>query len=154
MDFEIQFTDITLLESNGEYEAVCKIMEKEAERTGSIGKSKDWMIRSKLTILSPFGFSMMVCHFYNNGKVYIADYMPSSKDIHSTDVRCLTYWCNNFGWKTPEPLLTVIDSWPVFWKKEWETYIIDSEYFDKKFGVRKDIQFDNTPNIDDNEEEE
>lgn len=148
MEFDIQFTDLTLLEANGRFDKVCQIMKKESEERGSIGKDYEWMIRSKLTVLSPFGFCMLICHFYNNGKVYISEYIPSTKDIHNTDIRCLTYWCNEYGWKTPEPLPTVIESWLGFWKKEWETYIIDSDYLDKRFGERKDMQFDTKVNDD------
>lgn len=142
MDFEIQFSDITMLEANGSYKKVCKIMEKDAKDSGVSGHKGEWMIRSKVTVLSPFGFAILICHFYNTGKVYVSEYMPSSKDAHNTDIKCLTYWCNEFGWQTPEPLPAVVDSWLSFWKSEWETYIINSDYLDKKYGYRKDIAFE------------
>lgn len=142
MEFEIQFTDRTLLETNGEFSKVCKIMEQDALETGASSVSKEWMVRSNITIMSHFGFALLVCHFYQNGKVYISEYRPSTKDIHNTDIRCLTFWCNQLGWNTPEPLPPLVDSWLLFWKKEWETYIVNSEYLDKKFGKREDRQFD------------
>jgi len=142
MEFEIQFSDRTLLEANGEFAKVCKIMKKEAIERGSIGSREEWVIRSKISILNPFGFTMFICSFYNTGKVYISEYMPSSKDIHNTDIRSLTYWCNEFGWKTPEPMPSIVESWPDFWKKEWETFIVDSSFLDKKFGTRKEMQFE------------
>jgi len=142
MDFEIQFSDLTLLEANGHFADVCKIMSDVANKTGAFNNKGDWMIRSKVTILSPFGFAFLICHFYNNGKVYISEYMPSNKDLHNPDIRCLTYWCNEFGWKTPEPLPGVVESWLEFWKAEWDTHIIDSAYLDKRFGERKEMVFE------------
>jgi hypothetical protein len=149
MEFEIQFSDITLLEANGNYDKVCKIMSHEAEKLIVKSHKNEWMVRSKVTIMSHFGFAFLICHFYNTGKVYIAEYLPSSKEAHNADIKCLTYWCNEFGWKTPEPLPYVVDSWPVFWKSEWETYIVDSEYLDKKYGVRKEILFNENEEEDD-----
>jgi hypothetical protein len=147
MDFEIQFTDNTLLEANGSFERVAEIMEQEAEITSIASHKKTWMLRSTVTIMSPFGYCMFICHFYDNKKVYIAEFVPSSKDIHTTDVRCLTYWCNHNGWSTPEPLPLLVQNWLPFWKKEWETHIIDSEYLDKRFGSRREIAFENDTNI-------
>lgn len=155
MEFEIQFADMTLLEANGQYAKVCEIMNKEVQKTGARGKNHEWMLRSTITILSPFGFVGMVCHFYHDGKLFIAEYAPSTKDIHNQDIRFLTYWANEFGWKTPEPLPVIVESWLPFWKKEWETFIVDSEHLDKKFGVRQEIQFDKTVDADgDNDDSE
>ena len=153
MEFQIQFTDVTLLEANGDYNTVCDIMDQEKKQTSISSFKNEWMIRSRISIMSVFGYCAFVCHFYNTGKVYIAEYMPSTKDVHNTDVRCLTFWCNQNNWKTPEPLPVVAESWMHFWKKEWETHIIDSEYFDKRFGSRKELQFGNA-NSDDIDEDE
>jgi hypothetical protein len=136
MDFTIQFNDITLLEANGKFAKVCDIMKKEASQTSIGSYKKEWMLRSKVTIMSNFGFCAFICHFYNTGKVYITEYMPSTKDVHNTDVRTLTYWCNHNGWQVPEPLPPVVESWLNFWRKEWETHIVDSEYLDKRFGKK------------------
>lgn len=152
MEFEIQFSDITLLEANGSYEKTCEIMAADAEESGVASHKGEWMIRSKVTVMSPFGFAILICHFYNTGKVYVAEYFPSSKDAHNADIKSLTYWCNEFGWKTPEPLPHVVDSWLAFWKSEWETYIVDSEYLDKKYGYRKEISFSEDEDDDENDD--
>jgi len=154
MEFEIQFTDLTLLEANGLFDKVSALMKKDSEETGAIGKNLEWMLRSKVTIMNPFGFVLLICHFYHNGKVYISEYLPSVKDIHNQDIRYLTHWCNESGWKTPEPLPTVVESWIPFWKKEWETFIIDSDYLDKRFGVRNDIVFDKKDDSSDEESDD
>lgn len=153
MDFEIQFTDTTILQADGEYAEVCKIMESETKGANSLQKDEKWMVRSKIVILSPFGSATMTCHFYHNGKVYIVQYATTSKDIHTTDVRCLTHWCNEKGWKVPEPMSFVVDSWLEFWRKEWETYIIECSYLEKKLGPRREMEFDSPP-IEDDEEDE
>lgn len=155
MEFDINFTDITMLEANGNFSEVCQIMKKEIEESQTSSKKDDWMIRSKVTILSNFGYCAFNCHFYKNGKIYISDYSPSSKDVYNVDVKCLTYWANEYGWKTPEPLSSTVESWLPFWKKEWETHMVDSEFLDKKYGIRKEMQFDpnmDTDDIDDIEE--
>lgn len=151
VEFDVQFNDLTMLEANGRFDKVCEIMSSDIAKTGDEGKKKDWMIRSTVTIMSPFGYVGMICHFYNTGKVYIAEYYPSTRDLHNQDIRFLTYWANEYGWKTPEPLPSVVDAWLPFWKKEWETYIVDSDHLDKKFGVRLDREFDSATS-DDNDD--
>lgn len=141
MEFQIQFTDVTMLEANGNYEEVCNIVCRENMKSGIQAARNEWMLRSTVSIMSMFGYCQFVCHFYNNGKVFVAEYYPSSKDMHNTDLRCLTYWCNEYGWKTPEPLPSVVQGWLPFWKKEWETHIVDSEYLDKRYGLRRDMEF-------------
>ena len=125
VEFDVQFNDLTMLEANGRFDKVCEIMSSDIAKTGAEGKKKDWMIRSTVTIMSPFGYVGMICHFYNTGKVYIAEYYPSTRDLHNQDIRFLTYWANEYGWKTPEPLPSVVDACLPFWKKEWETYIVE-----------------------------
>jgi len=159
MDFEIVFTDLTLLQANGKYNKVCTIMNSEMQsdllsvekklRKTKISVSKPpstskWMLRSEVSIKSLFGYANLTCHFYSTGKIYVARYFPSVRDIHNTDIRCLTHWANEYGWKVPEPLNHIVDEWPAFWRNEWETYIIDSAYLEKKYGPRKDMQFDDT----------
>lgn len=142
MDFEIQFSDLTLLEANGNYEDVCAIM-KVPHSSGII---KDivvdkWMIESLVTLQNPFGFSQLSCHFYWDGRIIIADYTPTIQDIHNPDIRCLTYWANLFGWKRPEPLPTMVDTWMDFWHMQWDTFIVDSEYLETIYGKREDRSF-------------
>jgi hypothetical protein len=150
-EFEIQFNDQTLIETEGEYPRIVSLMKEESERSGVLSRNSEWMIRSRAQITNMFGISVMTCHFYSNGKVYISEYLTSNKDIHTTDVRCLTYWCSEKGWKVPEPLPVVVDGWIDFWKKEWETYIIDSEYLSKKFGERKEMYVEKELDEDDEE---
>jgi len=41
MDFEIQFSDLTLLEANGHFADVCKIMSDVANKTGAFNNKGD-----------------------------------------------------------------------------------------------------------------
>ncbi len=153
MEFEISFTDLTMIEADGAYKEVCSLMEIEAEKSKIKSKNNNWMIRSKIVIVNPLGSSTLICHFYNDGRVFVADFFPSSKDIHNVDIRCLSFWCSEKGWKKPSPLPAVADYWLPFWKKEWETFIVDSEYLEKKFGERREIESDNSSQDSDEDED-
>lgn len=151
LEFNILFSDHTLLESNGDYKEVCKIMsrpEKTAGGTTSPPPTLNWILKPNLSITHQFGESRFVCDFYWDGKIIIAEYTPSSLDIYNPDIRCFTHWCYSAEWKIPEPTQKVIEEWPDFWRMQWETHIIDSRYFDDKFGLRSEnflsIDDDNT----------
>jgi len=150
MDFELFFSDITMLEANGEYEDVCRLM-KEEYSTGLVTSLpvKDWVIASGVTIQSSFGFGSLQCDFYHDSKIVITDYTPSLKDLHCPDIRCLRYWAEQFGWSRIEPTEAVVDHMREFWMNQWETYVIDSDVLDKRHGVRSDMNFVDTSDDDD-----
>lgn len=138
-EFEINFTDLTLLEANGEYEEVDKIMKKPQKVVGQIYApipDDKWVVKSEVTIKHGFGFAQVSCDFYHDGKVIITAFSPSSKDLYCIDIRCLSAWALQYGWKTPEPIYYIVEDWQEFWMLQWETHIIDCDYFDKKIGPR------------------
>tara|TARA_B100001778_G_scaffold334967_1_gene349821 strand:+ start:27937 stop:28395 length:459 start_codon:yes stop_codon:yes gene_type:complete len=142
MDFEIQFNDLTLLEANGNYEDVVALMKK--PRSNGIIEDlpvERWMIDSTVTIQNPFGFAQFSCHFYWDGRLIVADYVPTIRDIHNPDIRCLSYWAQEYGWKRPEPLPSLIDTWTDFWHLQWDTFIADSSVFDSQYGEREHRDF-------------
>lgn len=143
MEFEVNFTDVTMLEANGEYAVTVEIMSKPYKIAGGITTEafKEWVVKSDVTIKHALGFSIVQCDFYHNGKVIITDYKPSSKDIYVPDIRCLTAWAQSYGWSVPEPSPIVIESWKDFWKIQWETYIVNSYELDRKFGERSASTF-------------
>lgn len=160
MDFEINFTDLTMLEANGEYEHAKLLMEKPQRVVGHIYAqipSKQWVLKSKVTIQHALGFSAMVCDFYHDGRIIITDFAPSVKDIHTPDLRCLSFWAQQSGWKVPEPKPSLTEEWMEFWRRQWETYIVNSEYLERKFGQRQPFIFgddaDNDEDDDGMEEE-
>jgi hypothetical protein len=155
MDFEINFTDLTLLEANGEYEQTKIIMEKPQKLIGNIYAqipSKQWVVKSKVTIQHALGFSAMICDFYDSGRIIITDFMPSIKDVHTPDLRCLSYWAQKSGWQVPEPKPSLAEEWMDFWRRQWETYIVNSSYLDHKWGERKPIIFGDEADNDDEED--
>lgn len=158
MEFEISFTDRTLLETNGEYDLVKQLMEKPQKIVGRIYAdipSKQWVIKSRMTIQHSLGFAAMVCDFYHDGRVIISDYITSVKDVHTPDVRCLSFWAQQSGWRVPEPKPSMIEEWADFWRRQWETYIVNSDYLDRKFGERKPLILgDNADNEEDPDVEE
>ena len=142
MNFEIQFNDLTMLKANGRYDDVFEIM-KEPSSNGIVKDIvvDNWMIDSTITLQNPFGFAQFSCHFYWDKRLFIAEYVPTIRDIHNPDIRCLSYWAQEYGWKRPEPLPSIIDAWEPFWHLQWDTFIIDSEHFDSQFGERDQQRF-------------
>jgi hypothetical protein len=151
-DFELFFSDLTMLESEGEYNLTKKIMESEKKviTITSGGKSKEieieigpseWVIKTTLTISSQFGKCNLVLDFYYDGRVYIISYIPSvSGDFaYNPDMRCLSMWCQSNGWKVPQPSESLIKASITFWKKTWKTNIIDSDYLSQRYGERNTI---------------
>lgn len=140
MEFEIQFTDITLLEADGHYSEVCDLMNRSSPNSFIKQPSfNEWTISSKCIITSEFGPAQLSLDFYHDGLVVIGDYLPSIKDLHNPDIRCLAFWSHSYGWKRPEPTQAVIDQWFDFWKRQWETSIVSSRIFDSKFGPIEEI---------------
>ena len=152
MEFEINFTDRTLLEGNGEFEEVDTLMKKPQEIIGGMLSpvpSDKWTIKSNVTILHGLGFGQVTCDFYSDDKIVITEFAPSAKDLYCVDIRCLTAWAMQYGWQRPEPLPHIVKAWQEFWVLQWETHIIDSEYLDNKLGERGPNLF-----VDDADEED
>lgn len=153
MDFEIQFTDITILEANGEYNEVCAAM-KRPVKNGVVDNIivDDWMVASEAILQNPFGFAQFNLHFFHDGSLLIADYTPTVKDVHNPDLICLGFWAQSSGWKRPEPTPALIETWQEYFHHNWETSVIESRYFDQKFGQRR-FDFENYEDAEELDEE-
>lgn len=132
-DFELTFSDITLAETDGEYNAVKKLMT--SEKVGD----HEWTLRSQITIRSSFGEGHLLVNFNHDGSLYILEYAGGSVELYNPDIRCLCQWCQEAGWKIPEPSEELIKRDILFWKRMWQTLLIDSTFLDKRFGKRKNI---------------
>lgn len=131
----IKFTDITINEADGFFEEVKKIMLKE------FPFNNDWVVRSNATIIGPTGFGEMELQFHGNRNVYIIEYSPSVRDLfYNTDIPILSEWLQKKGWKVPEPSFDLIERDKVFWKHFYDSLLIDSVYFDKKYGEREHLK--------------
>lgn len=138
IEFTFGFTDVTMLEADGEYDAVKEIMESEEICPD------DWMIRSGLTIDSNYGIASMVVHFHADRRAVIREYAPSVGDVfYNPDVGAISSWAQHAGWRTPEPSVELVRESIEFWKHYWETLLVDSEYLDDVYGVRPHAQPEN-----------
>ncbi len=133
-EFIIDFTDITLNETDGVFEDVKNIMMNE------IPRSEKWVLRSFVTISSNSGEGLMEIQCHADGNLYILDYTPSIGDLfYNPDIQALSMWAQGNGWNIPQPHPDLIKSNKEFWKYFYDTLVIDSDYFDKLYGGRPQI---------------
>ena len=131
------YSDITLNESDGEYIKVKELFEKE------VIKSTEWMIETRFSIEYSFGLADFNLHFYSDKSIVIIEYIPStgmSNSLFSQDLSYLYQWANEKGWSVPSVTDDLVKQNLVFWKHYWDTHLIDSNYFYKKYGDRDIIE--------------
>ncbi len=146
--FEFNFTDPTVLEADGEFEEINRLMTKD------FPYQSDWMLSSTLTIDSQFGLAVMTLHFNADRKIFIIEYRPSAGDvIYNPEIPALSEWAQSKGWCVPEPSRELVKQDIDFWKHYWDTLLIDSSYLDGVFGVREHAQPGWKPEIEKEEEE-
>jgi hypothetical protein len=144
-DFKLDFNDLTMIEAEGQYDRVKKLMDNPPPRKNAIVQDipMPWtsgVIKTHLFITSQFGKCAFRLDFYPDRNVAIVAYAPSIGDMHlNPDIRCLSRWCQENGWKVPQPTDSLVRDNPRFWKHMWNTLIVDSDYLDAKFGVRKSL---------------
>jgi hypothetical protein len=135
IEFEFNFTDQTILETDGEFSEVVRLMEEEEVPV------TEWYLKSILTIESDIGMARFSLNFRFDGRIIINEYDPSLGDVaYNPDLQALTAWASSKGWKIPEPNEMLVRQNIEFWKDYWETLLIDSPYLDELFGVRPQLQ--------------
>ena len=133
-EFIINFTDITLNETDGAFSATKDIMLKEPPCNDK------WVIRSFVTILSNSGEGSMEIQCHGDGSFYILEYLPSIGDLfYNPDIQAISMWAQENGWNIPQPHPDLIKSSKEFWKHFYDTLVIDSDYLDKLYGGRPQI---------------
>ena len=133
-EFRIDFTDITLIETDGDFEKTNKIMTTESPFNNK------WVIRTFATVSSISGTGSMELQFHGDKSVYIIDYVPSIGDLfYNPDIRVISMWSQENGWKVPQPHPDLVKDNKEFWKHFYDTLIIDSDYLDKLYGKRPQI---------------
>lgn len=168
VEFDFSFTDITMVESDGGYALVKKLMEndgtaytiKRADGKTHTHKfnigAHDWNISTLLTITSPFGIGVFELNLRADKSLYIISYQPSTDNIyHNPDMSALTRWSKESGWSFPQPTPALIRSNLTFWRYMWEALVIDSEYLDERYGKRASLDIRNQapiPNAEDDNE--
>jgi hypothetical protein len=135
IEFEFNFTDNTILETDGYFADVKELVESEFPHP------ETWNINSALTIDSRLGVARFDLSFRNDGKIYIRGYDPSVGGIYyNHDLSALSSWVQDRGWNVPEPIASLVKTNIEFWKHYWETLLIDSSYLDEVFGERKTMR--------------
>jgi hypothetical protein len=135
IELELNFSDITMAETDGVFEDVREKMVSEFPH------SEKWVIRTDLTIEGQFGMGSMVINCFNDGSIYILEYQPSIGDVfYNPDVQAFSSWAQSSGWKIPQPHVDTIKSDKEFWKHFYDTLIIDSDYFDELYGKRPQLE--------------
>ncbi|MFA5598962.1 MAG: hypothetical protein WDA06_00060 [Phenylobacterium sp.] len=142
-EIEMRFSDTVLNEGEGEFDKVTKIMMSDSLCP------KDWMLRSDVTMITDFGVSEFILHFYADGKIIIREYYGSMQSgVYNPEIPILNEWAAIAGWDNIEPHIELIEQDYNFWYHFWETNIINSSYFDQ-FRSRHDTSLDISEDIDD-----
>jgi len=140
-EFDVSFSDLTLIEFEGKYSDIKDVMDKE---------HPNWCLCTTMTITNPTtGCSNFELDLHHDGKIIITDYEPSIGDVfYNPDISCLSVWSQKSGWQIPEPLPDLVRIDIGFWKYFWETSIINSLFLDNKYGERNKQDVEDDPEID------
>jgi|AntRauTorckE6833_2_1112554.scaffolds.fasta_scaffold00824_16 hypothetical protein len=149
--FEFTFSDITLLEADGVYSEVKELMSDDASPSIKKDhpqkiqpwspKSESWMLISEITIESMFGIGHMSVHAHSDRRMVIHDYIPSVGDVYyNPDMQAFSEWCQQNGWRPPEPSTALAKGNIDFWRHYWQTLLVDSPYLDSVYGKRPQLE--------------
>lgn len=155
IDFEFNFSDLTILEADGNFEEVSRLMEEgDTFFSSKVGGPSTWMIETTLTIDSPLGLGAFVLHMHDNKHVVIDRYESAGGDVfYNPDLPALSAWLQEKGWNPPEPSLSLVKSNVDFWKYHWQNLIVDSSYLDSVFGERPNLHPEKQDNEKDTDQE-
>lgn len=135
MECQLDFTDITINEADGVFEDVKEIMLKEPPFNDS------WVLRSRVSIVSSSGMGQMEIQFHGDMGVWILDYEPSIGDLfYNPDIQIISAWAQENGWQIPQPHPGLVSTNKDFWKHFYDTLLIDSDYLDKLYGKRPQLE--------------
>ncbi len=134
-EFIIDFTDITLNETDGDFKATKEIMLKEPPFNDK------WVLRSNVSISSDGGEGMMEIQCHGDGSFYILQYEGTIGEVfYNSDIQAVSMWAQANGWDIPQPHPDLVKEKKEFWKYFYDTLVIDSDYLDKLYGVRPHLK--------------
>ena len=164
IEFEFNFSDLTMLEADGSFEEVKNIMARNEPLLpkshhlsvrGWAPATDKWTVISDLTIDSNYGLAEMTVHAYHDGRLVITAYRPSVGDVYyNPDIQALSAWAQQNGWKVPEPSEELVKGNIDFWRHYWETLLVDSPYLDSVFGIRPQLTPEGLEDIEEDDIEE
>ena len=135
VEYSIDFTDVTLNETDGKFKDVASVMKKE------FPYDDNWVLRSHITVSSQGGMGVMEIQCHGDGSVYMLSYEPSIGELfYNPDIQVFSMWAQTNGWKIPQPHPDLIKTNKEFWKHFYDTLVIDSDYFDKLYGIRPQLE--------------
>lgn len=127
-EYDVSFLDDILEKCLGQYSRVCKKMSE------INSECKEWVLQSNFSINHPVGSFSCTLNFYYDGKVVIYNTaVPRMSGHNINDVRFLKKAITWMGWKILTCTPAEIESSMEFWKRCWETGLIESEYISKKY---------------------
>ncbi len=128
----VELSDITLVESHGNYKMTCEIMDSDGP--------PDWMLRSEAIVsVGSLAFNYLL-HFWHDGMVKIMETNhPPVMSVPDVDIRALSEWCDINGWKKPclyQNLISDPNGFQ-FWMFIYRSGLVESEelkkYEDEEF---------------------
>jgi hypothetical protein len=124
----IEFSDNTIREANGYFDAISKLMEES-------GPAKTWMLRSKAFITTDFTAYTYILHLWNTGSIMIYETdKPLIMDAASDeDLRELSLWCQCKGWKQIEVSDRLLNSSGAvaYWTKAFIAGLVTSKLLEQ-----------------------
>jgi len=122
----IRFTDNTLREGDGNFGLIKEIMEREGPSS--------WMLRTTATVIIGIE-SEYILHLWSDGRVVImGTNRPISLDLPDDDIRHLSEWCKNSGWRRLEVYRSMIED-PTgfnFWMRMFIAGLIYNDEIDAR----------------------
>lgn len=130
-DYSISFSNDLVEKSLGQYSRLKKKMKSIDEL------AEKWVLQTDFEINHPSGSFVFTTNLYHDGTVVIFNTECSRMHGHNiNDVIFLRKAIMWLGWRELTATPSEIDSSLEFWKKCWETGLLESSYLEKKFRKR------------------
>ena len=123
----IELTDLTLIEADGDYKEVCKLM-----------PPGEWMIISDVVVSSQLAVTIFIVHCWSNGDVFLHDLnRPVKIEVPDDDIRSLADWCRINGWKElkVDDRLIVDKGGFNYWQRAFRAGLVGSDELLKAAGA-------------------
>ncbi len=130
-EYSVSFSHELVEKCLGQYSRISKKMRE----TDPVAVK--WMIESNISVHHPLGNFSCVVHMNYDKNIILYNTHSVKMQAHNiNDVRFLRKAIIWLGWNSLTVIPSEIDSSLDFWKRCWETRLIDSNYLDNKFKKR------------------